>query len=139
MTAGMTELPEYVLFYDGVCAMCNGIVKGVMRADKERIFRFAPLQGETAEVARRLHADFPTEMETVVYLRRGEVFLRSRAAALAAQELPYPAKALSWVRFLPVSVVDFLYGIIARVRYRVFGKYEHCPVPPPEDRDRFLS
>jgi predicted DCC family thiol-disulfide oxidoreductase YuxK len=126
------------LFYDGVCAMCNGIVKGVLRADTERIFRFAPLQGETAELARTLHPDFPTEMETVIYLRRGEVFLRSRAAALAALELPYPAKALSWVRFLPVWLTDFFYRIIARVRYRVFGKYEHCPLPPAEDRNRFL-
>ena len=134
----MTELPEHVLFYDGVCAMCNGIVKGVLRNDKQRIFYFAPLQGETAELARTLHPDFPTEIETVVYLRRGEVFLRSRAAALAAQELPYPAKALSWVRFLPVWLTDFFYGIVARVRYRVFGKYEHCPLPPPEDRGRFL-
>ena len=138
MTTSMTELPEHVLFYDGVCAMCNGIVKGVLRADTERIFDFAPLQGETAELARTLHPDFPTEMETVVYLRRGEVFLRSRAAALAAQELPYPAKALSWVRFLPIWLTDFFYGIVARVRYRVFGKYEHCPLPPAEDRDRFL-
>lgn len=134
----MTEFPEHVLFYDGVCPMCNGIVKGVLRNDKQRIFYFAPLQGETAELARTLHPDFPTEIETVVYLRRGEVFLRSRAAALAAQELPYPAKALSWVRFLPVWLTDFFYGIVARVRYRVFGKYEHCPLPPPEDRGRFL-
>ena len=138
MTASMTELPQHVLFYDGVCAMCNGIVKGVLRADTERIFHFAPLQGETAELARTLHPEFPTEMETVVYLRVGEVFLRSRAASLAAQELPYPAKALSWVRFLPVWLTDFFYGIIARVRYRVFGKYEHCPLPPAEDRGRFL-
>ncbi len=138
MTAVMTELPQHVLFYDGVCAMCNGVVKGVLRADAERIFHFAPLQGETAKLARTLHPDFPAEMETVVYLRRGKVFLRSRAAALAAQELPYPTKALSWVRFLPVWLTDFFYRIIARIRYRVFGKYEHCPLPPAEDRNRFL-
>ncbi len=134
----MTELPPHVLFYDGVCAMCNGIVKGMLRADAERVFRFAPLQGETAALARSLHPNFPGEIETVVYVRRGEVFVRSRAAALAMRELPYPAKALSWFRFLPVWLTDFFYGIIARVRYRVFGKYDRCPLPPPEDRDRFL-
>ena len=134
----MTELPPHVLFYDGVCAMCNGIVKGMLRADAERVFHFAPLQGETAALARSLHPNFPGEIETVVYVRRGEVFVRSRAAALAMRELPYPAKALSWFRFLPVWLTDFFYGIIARVRYRVFGKYDRCPLPPPEDRDRFL-
>lgn len=134
----MNELPPHVLFYDGVCAMCNGIVKAVLSMDRDAQFHFAPLQGETAERARELHPDFPSEIETVVYLRQGEVFLRSRAAVLAMAELPYPGKALSWFRFLPTWLTDFFYGIVARVRYRVFGKYEQCPVPPAEARSRFL-
>lgn len=134
----MTELPPQLLFYDGVCAMCNGIVKRMLRIDKRRVFHFAPLQGETAELARKLHPNFPIEIETLVYVRRGELFLRSRAAALAMQEMPYPAKALSWFRFLPAWLTDFFYGIVARVRYRVFGKYERCPLPPGEHRQRFL-
>jgi predicted DCC family thiol-disulfide oxidoreductase YuxK len=127
-----------MLFYDGVCAMCNGIVKTILRIDEAGVFHFAPLQGETAELARRLHPDFPTDLETVVYVKDGRVYLRSRAAALAMLELPYPAKALSWFRFLPAWLTDFFYGIIARVRYRVFGKYDHCPLPPEEQRKRFL-
>jgi predicted DCC family thiol-disulfide oxidoreductase YuxK len=123
----MNELPPHVLFYDGVCAMCNGIVRFMLRVDSDHVFHFAPLQGETAEATRRLYPDFPTEMETVVYVRRGEVFLRSRAVARAMQEVSYPAKA-----------ADFFYGIIARTRYRVFGKYDHCPLPPTEHRARFL-
>jgi predicted DCC family thiol-disulfide oxidoreductase YuxK len=134
----MNELPPHVLFYDGVCAMCNGIVKHMLRLDKDRVFHFAPLQGETADLARKLYPAFPVEVETLVYVRRGEVFLRSRAAALAMQEMPYPAKALSWFRFLPAWLTDFFYGIVARTRYRVFGKYDQCPVPPPQERARFL-
>ena len=134
----MNELPPHVLFYDGVCAMCNGIVKAVLSMDRDAQFHFAPLQGETAERARELYPDFPSEIETVVYLRQGEVFLRSRAAVLAVAELPYPGKALSWFRFLPTWLTDFFYGIVARVRYRVFGKYEQCPLPPAEARSRFL-
>lgn len=134
----MTELPEHVLFYDGVCAMCNGIVKWMLRVDRDRVFYFAPLQGETAEAAREHHPEFPKHMETVVYLRDGEVFLRSRAATLAMRELPYPAKALSWFRFLPRWLTDFFYGIVARTRYRIFGRYDQCPLPPLEERARFL-
>jgi len=134
----MTELPPRVLFYDGVCAMCNGIVKMILRSDEAGAFHFAPLQGETAELARALYPDFPAELETVVYLEEGQVYLRSRAAALVARELPYPIRALSWFRFLPVWLTDFFYGIVARVRYRVFGRYEHCPLPPEAHRKRFL-
>ncbi len=138
MRASMNELPPHLLFYDGVCAMCNGIVKAMLRVDQEQVFHFAPLQGETAELAREIHREFPTEIETLVYVRRGEVFLRSRAAALCMQQMPYPAKALSWFRFLPAWFTDFFYGIIARTRYRLFGKYDHCPLPPAEVRARFL-
>lgn len=134
----MSELPSRVIFYDGVCAMCNGIVKRMVKYDRDHVFYFAPLQGDTAEVAARLYPEFPTALETVVYLRDGEVLIRSRAAAAAMKELPYPAKALSWARFLPVWLTDFFYGIIARIRYRVFGKYDHCPLPPAEHRARFL-
>ncbi len=134
----MNQLPPHMLFYDGVCAMCNGIVKCMLRIDQDRLFHFAPLQGETAELARKLDPEFPTTIETVVYVRRGEVFVRSRAVALAMQQMPYPAKALSWVRFLPAWLADFFYGIVARTRYRVFGKYDHCPLPPEGDRARFL-
>jgi len=134
----MNELPPHMLFYDGVCAMCNGIVKCMLRFDRDRLFHFAPLQGETAELASKLHPECPTALETVVYVRRGEVFVRSRAVALAMQQMPYPAKALSWVRFLPAWFTDFFYSIVARTRYRVFGKYDHCPLPPEEDRARFL-
>lgn len=118
--------------------MCNGIVRFMVRRDVSGVFHFAPLQGETAELAARLYPGFPEELETVVYVREGEVLLRSRAAALAMKELPYPAKALSWFRFLPAWLTDFFYGIIARTRYRVFGKYDHCPLPPAEHRARFL-
>lgn len=138
MRAPMNELPPHVLFYDGVCAMCNGIVKRMLRLDRNGVFCFAPLQGATAERARALYAEFPEEIETIVYLRHGELFLRSRAAALAMGEMPYPAKALSWFRFLPAWLTDFFYGIVARTRYRVFGKYDTCPVPPAEHRARFL-
>jgi len=134
----MSELPPHVLFYDGVCAMCNGIVKTFLRFDREGRFHFAPLQGETADRVRARDPDFPTDIETVVYVREGEVLVRSRAAALAARELPYPLKALSWARFLPAWLTDFFYGLVARVRYRVFGKYDVCPLPPVEHRARFL-
>lgn len=134
----MSELPAHVIFYDGVCAMCNGIVKAMLRADRDKRFFFAPLQGETAARVRACNPAFPSEVETVVYLRHGEVLLRSRAAVMAMAEMPYPAKALSWFRYLPTWLTDFLYGIIARIRYRVFGKYDQCPLPPPEDRARFL-
>jgi predicted DCC family thiol-disulfide oxidoreductase YuxK len=132
------ELPTHLLFYDGVCAMCNGIVKAMLRLDRDQVFVFAPLQGETAARARALHPEFPSTIETLVYLRGGQLFVRSRAAALAMAELPYPVKALSWFRCLPIWLTDPVYNLVARIRYRLFGRYDHCPLPPEADRARFL-
>ena len=132
------ELPGRVLFYDGVCAMCNGIVKALLRLDREQVFAFAPLQGETAARVRELDPEFPSGIETLVYWNGSQLFVRSRAAALAMAELPYPTKALSWFRYLPTWLTDPLYNLIARIRYRLFGRYNHCPVPPEAERARFL-
>ncbi|MDH3623183.1 MAG: DCC1-like thiol-disulfide oxidoreductase family protein [Myxococcales bacterium] len=134
----MSQLPSRLVFYDGVCAMCNGIVKWMLRIDTAGMFRFASLQSETADQARKAHPGIPSELETMVYLRDGEVFLRSRGAFEAMREVSYPWKALSWLRVFPVWLTDFFYGILAKYRYRVFGKYDQCPLPPPEDRARFL-
>ena len=134
----MTKLPSHLVFYDGVCAMCNGIVKWMLRIDDARVFRFAALQSDTADEARKTHPEISSELETMVYVRDGEVFLRSRGAFEAMREVSYPWKALSWLRVLPVWLTDFFYGILAKSRYRVFGKYDQCPLPPAEDRSRFL-
>lgn len=134
----MTELPSHVVFYDGVCAMCNGIVRLMLRIDERGIFRFAALEGDTAAQARRMHPEIPDDIETMVYLRDGEVFVRSRGAFEALREVAYPWKAISWLRVLPTALTDFFYRLLAASRYRVFGKYDVCPLPPPQHRERFL-
>jgi predicted DCC family thiol-disulfide oxidoreductase YuxK len=132
------KLPGPVLFFDGVCVMCNGIVEKLLRIDRARRFYFAPLQGETARAARQSYPQIPSELETMVYLEDGQVYLRSEGVLRAARLLPYPWKALGWFRILPRFITDLLYQLVARSRYRVFGKYEQCTVPAAEDRGRFL-
>ncbi|MGB5813392.1 MAG: thiol-disulfide oxidoreductase DCC family protein [Polyangiales bacterium] len=134
----MTALPSRVIFYDGVCAMCNGIVKLLLRIDRRRVFHYAALESETAEAARRLHPEIPDDVETMVYVRDGDVFVRSNGAFEAFRELAYPWKAVSWLRILPTALTDFFYRMLAANRYRFFGKYEVCPLPPQEHRVRFL-
>jgi len=132
------ELPARVLFFDGVCVMCNGIVDKLLQVDRARQFHFASLQGETARAARQRHPEMPSDIETMVYLEDGEVYLRSAGVLRAARRLPYPYRALSWFAVLPAFITDLLYRLVARSRYRVFGKYEQCPLPPTEERGRFL-
>lgn len=132
------ELPSRVIFYDGVCAMCNGIVKWLLRVDRRGVFSYAALESDTADRARSRYPAIPADVETMVYLRDGEIFLRSRGAFEAMRELAYPWKAVSWLRILPAWLTDAGYRLLAASRYRLFGRYEVCPLPPKEHRSRFL-
>ncbi len=135
----MNDVPPHLILYDGVCAMCNGIVQWLLRVDDEAVFAFAPLQGETAARVRDHHGEVPDDLDTMVYVRDGEVFLRSRGAFEAMRELGYPWKAVSWLRFLPAGLTDLGYRLLAKNRYRVFGQYDQCPLPPEQHRTRFLA
>ncbi|MEM9193966.1 MAG: DCC1-like thiol-disulfide oxidoreductase family protein [Myxococcota bacterium] len=133
--------PERIIYFDGVCVMCNGIVKLLLRLDRNRRFRYASLQGETAAKMRSEVEDFPEGLDTFVYYRDGEIFTRSHAAFQGARELPYPYRLFSIFRVVPAFISDPFYRVIAKIRYRLFGKYESpdlCPLPEPEHRGLFL-
>lgn len=132
------ELPSHLIFYDGACAMCNGIVKWLLRVDRRGVFSFAALEGETADRARLLYPTMHVDIDTMVYVRDGAVFLRSRGALEAMRELPYPWKVVSWLRVLPAWLTDAFYRLVAASRYRLFGRYDECPLPPAAHRPRFL-
>ncbi|MEZ4287371.1 MAG: DCC1-like thiol-disulfide oxidoreductase family protein [Polyangiales bacterium] len=103
------ELPSRVLFFDGVCVMCNGLVQWLIDADEQSRFRFAPLQGETAQAMIRERPDMPSDVSTIVYIEDGRMYLRSRAVFQAARQLRAPYRWLSWFRFLPTWLTDPAY------------------------------
>jgi predicted DCC family thiol-disulfide oxidoreductase YuxK len=133
-----------LLLYDGVCALCNGVVQFLLTHDRMDKFRYAPLQ---SSLGREMLARFGihTFPDGVMLLTDAltpveRLFQRSDAVAVALQLLGAPwrpaGRALAW---LPHGLRDWSYGIIARFRYRLFGRYDTCPVPPPEQRNRLLG
>ena len=128
-----------LLLYDGVCALCNAAVTFVLKRDRSRSVRFAPLQGETA--ARQL-ADRPelAGIDSMIWIdANGRALTRSAAALAIARHVGGAwAVPAALGRIVPRILRDALYDLVARTRYRVFGRYDACPVPPPEHRSRFL-
>lgn len=136
----MSEHAGIVLF-DGHCVFCDGLVRWMIARDPGARLRFAPLAGETAAALRERHAEIPVDDDTVVYVDAGEtVFLRSDAAlsvlALLETPLRHVAAPLGW---LPRWLRDPPYRLFARVRYRVFGRFDSCPIPAPDVARRFLA
>ena len=133
-----SDLPERIVFLDGVCVMCHGIAQRVIKIDKQRKFRFSTLQGETAARFRAQLSDFPTDLNTMVYAEKGTLHFRAQAVLVAAQHTPWPYKGLWYFRWLPAVLVNPFYNLVAKLRYRLFGKLEACPIPTPEQRELFL-
>jgi predicted DCC family thiol-disulfide oxidoreductase YuxK len=128
-----------IVFYDGVCGLCDRWVRFVAKRDKRRTLQFAPLQGETAWQFPAL----PTEMRTVIFVvnagnSRERRYLRSDAALRLLDHVGGFWRMVSWLRIVPRPLRDAVYDAIARRRYRWFGQFDSCPLPPPELRDRFL-
>ena len=127
-----------ILFFDGVCGLCNAAVDWFVARDAAGVLRFAPLQGETAE---RLLPDTDREcLDSLVLLDESGRSRRTRAAVRALGHLGGRWAAASWALWLiPAPLRDLGYRLIAKFRYAIWGKKESCRMPTPEERGRFLA
>ena len=134
-----------IILYDGICGLCNRLVQFLLKRDKRGRLRFASLQSDFAVRVLTRHGIDPKDLDTVQvvvnYDRPDEqVVNRSDAVLRAAQELGLPWNILARVgRIVPRPLRDMVYGFVARNRYRVFGKYETCMRPDPNQPHRFLD
>jgi predicted DCC family thiol-disulfide oxidoreductase YuxK len=129
--------PAIVLF-DGVCTLCNSLVRFVAANDPAGRFQFLPLQSPRAQ-ALLAATGGPATGETIVLLDYGRRYERSDAALHLALGLRPPWPLLFSLILVPRALRDSLYRWIARNRYHWFGRYETCPLPSPALRDRFLD
>jgi predicted DCC family thiol-disulfide oxidoreductase YuxK len=127
-----------VILYDGVCVFCSRWVRFVAARDRERRFRFTAIQSPYGTRLARAYRIDPQDPDTNAVIHGGVAYFKSDAALTVLGLLP----GWSWVRVLfavPKSLRDAIYNLVARNRYRIFGKYEACFVPDAEFRDRVME
>ena len=124
-----------IVFFDGVCNLCNGAVRFILARDPAGRFRFAPLQSQAAE--RFLGDDRPAE--SIILLEGGKTHTKSTAVLRIARGLRFPWPMLYGFVAVPRPWRDWIYNWVARHRYAWFGKREFCMVPSPELRRRFME
>ena len=127
-----------IVFYDGVCGLCNRTVHFILRRDKAARFRFAALQSELGTATVERHGGDPAKLDTLYVLDGDKLYVRARAVLFILAHLPRWRVFARVAGIFPTAFLDFFYRVVARVRYRVFGKLEACPLPTPEERSRFL-
>jgi predicted DCC family thiol-disulfide oxidoreductase YuxK len=129
-----------VVLFDGVCNLCNHTVQFIIRRDATAQFRFASQQSEAGQALLNHHRipQSAALADSVVVIEGNRVYLESDAALHILYRLP----GYSWLyslRWLPKPLRDWAYRVVAKNRYRIFGKQESCMVPTPELRGRFLD
>src|SRR5262245_7966710 len=134
----------HLVLYDGVCGLCNRTVRFLLLHDHRRVFRYAALQNAVGQSLVEQSGRDPAELTSfyVVADYRAStrrVFTRSDAVLFVVRQLDWPWKAATVMRVVPKAVRDFAYDILARTRYRLFGRYDQCVIPTPEFRSRFLD
>jgi predicted DCC family thiol-disulfide oxidoreductase YuxK len=130
--------PPDVVVFDGVCNLCSRSVQFILKHEAEPRFRFAPVQSPAGSQLLRDAGFDSADVKTFVLLSHGTVYTRSSAALRIAKSLKGPWKLLRVAWLVPRPIRDWMYDLVARNRYRWFGKTDTCMVPTPELRERFL-
>jgi predicted DCC family thiol-disulfide oxidoreductase YuxK len=128
-----------VILFDGVCNLCDATVRFIAANDPRGNFRFAPLQSAAAVRLLARHGRAPGPPASIVTIDADGVLERSAAALRIARGLRAPWRWLAALAIIPVQLRDPMYGLIARNRYRWFGRRDVCRLPSPELAGRFLS
>lgn len=125
-----------VIFFDGVCHLCNGFVDAVISRDKKHLFLFAPLQGITAQEL--LSVQDRESLDSVIYLEDGKAYYQSSAIIKILVKLGGGYRLFSLAQIIPTPLRDFFYRWIARNRYTWFGQRDFCRLPRPEEKAYLL-
>ena len=134
-------MPSDIIFFDGVCNLCNGFVQFVIRQDRAGRFRFAALQSDAGQAVLAEHGlTLPAgaALDSVLLLSGGQLYSHSSAVLRIARGLGGVWALADVGGLLPRAWRDALYRFVARHRYRWFGRQESCLLPTPELRARFL-
>jgi predicted DCC family thiol-disulfide oxidoreductase YuxK len=127
-----------IILFDGVCNFCDSSVQFIIKRDLNGAFQFAPLQGETGKKLLN-ELDLKENLDSIVYIEDDRYYKRSAAALKVCENLGGVWRLFVIFKIIPTPIRDIFYDIVAKNRYKWFGKKESCMIPSPEIRSRFLE
>ena len=134
----------HLVLYDGVCGLCNRLLQFLLKHDHRPAFSFASLQSATGKASVARWGGDPEVLSSFYVVAdfrtpQARVLTKSDAAMFVARELGWPWTLARAAGIFPLAFRDRLYDLVARNRYRVFGRYEQCLIPSEESRSRFVE
>jgi predicted DCC family thiol-disulfide oxidoreductase YuxK len=128
------QVVNYIVFFDGICNLCNSSVQRLIRIDKKRILLFAPLQSEAA----KKYLTDELLPDSIVFYKQGHVFTHSNAVLEIMKLMGFPYNLSLILYIFPKFIRDSVYKFIAKNRYTWYGQRRTCMVPTSELKERFL-
>ncbi len=133
------ELKGPVIYFDGVCNLCNLSIQFILRHEKDKKLKFAPLQSLAGSTILKHVRDTEPDLDSLIFQQGESIYTQSKAVFKIASYLKWPYSLVRYFQILPKPLTDLFYRWIARNRYSVFGKRDQCMLPTPELRDRFID
>ena len=135
---------SHLILYDGVCGLCDRLIQFALLRDRLKVLRFASIQSATGRRVLKGHGRNPDHLTTFYVVSNFEsedsaVLQKSEGILFVVSKLGWPWKLSLILRPLPLRLRDWGYDLVAKTRYRIFGRYDTCPIPNPAYRDRFLD
>lgn len=128
-----------ILFFDGVCNLCSASVQFIIEHERAPTIRFASLQSALAKATLPPLGVDPTALESLVFVEDGTATVRSTAALRISRHFRSPWSVFRFFSWVPTIIRDAVYLLVAKNRYRLFGKKDSCWMPTPELKQRFLD
>lgn len=129
-----------IILFDGVCNLCNSSVNFIIKKDRKKIFKFTSLQ---SDVAKKLllqieSKKFKNSLDSIALIKDNKIYYKSTAALIISKELQFPFNISFLFIIIPKFIRDFFYDVIAKNRYKWFGRNKTCRVPTKKEMGRFL-
>jgi predicted DCC family thiol-disulfide oxidoreductase YuxK len=129
---------QYIIIFDGVCNLCNNAVNFIIKRDASNQFVFAPMQSPAAQALIAKYDAQNVGIDTFLLIKNGQCFYRSSAALEITKDLSGYWYLCLVFKLVPRPIRDFVYRLIAKNRYRLFGKRKQCMIPTDTLKDKFL-
>jgi len=128
-----------IVFFDGVCNYCNGFVRFLIRNDPEEKLKFSSIQSAFAELVFK-QENIKDELSTIIFIDQKRVFYRSNAVVEMMKKSNSKLRILAFmIKIVPLSIREYIYELIAKNRYSIFGKSEECVIPSKEINHLFFD
>ena len=128
-----------IIFYDGVCNMCNSFVNTIISLDKKNQLFFSPLNGKIAKKLLKEHREKIKNIDSVIFYSHSKISVKSKAVIDIINSLGSLYKIISILNIIPSLLLDYIYDLVAKNRYSWFGKKSSCPMPDKKIVSQFIE